>query len=190
MRELIRLLSSGLPVGKIPGIWEFIFPLLYNSLSLALYCFHTLCHKIQEQSPINLVHSPGPLSAAKHHLPSPVFLRCTLSLLFSHIPTHPLLLLLYYTPLRLIRLISSFSCNHVIRAFFPPSTLQPSHLSLFCLVSSTLMVCFYKTPKWLLVSADCMTLTPLFLLFSSHLPRTYNSTLSSWRSCLLVKSKV
>lgn len=151
MRELIRLLSSRLPVGKIPGIWEFIFPLLYNSLSLslsfALYCFHTLCHKIQEQSPINLVHSPSPLSAANHHLPSPVFLHHTLSLLFSHIQTHPLLLLLYYIPLRLIRLIASSFCNHVIGAFFPSSLLHHSHLSLFCLVSSTLMVCFYKTPK-------------------------------------------
>lgn len=55
-RELIRLLSSRLPVGKIPGIWEFILPLFYNSLSLspALYCFHTRCHKIRAQSPINL----------------------------------------------------------------------------------------------------------------------------------------
>lgn len=34
-RELIRLLSSRLPVGKIPGTWEFILPLFYNSLSLS-----------------------------------------------------------------------------------------------------------------------------------------------------------
>lgn len=135
MRELIRLLSSPIPIGKIPGIWEFIFPLLYNiSLSLSLYCFHTLCHKIQEQSPINLVHSPNPVSAANHHLPS-VFLR---SLPFSPIQARPLLLLLHCVPLRLIRLIASSFCNHVVRAFFPSSLLQPNHLSLFFLVSSAL----------------------------------------------------
>lgn len=103
------------------------------------------------------MHSPSPLSAANHHLPSPVFLCRILGILFSHIQTGPLLSLLCYIPLRLIRLITSSFCNHVICAFFPSSLLRPSHLSLFCLVSSTLMVCFYKTPKWLLVTADCMT---------------------------------
>lgn len=127
MRELIRLLSSRLPVGKIPGIWEFILPLLYNSpplsLSLALYCFHTLCHKIQVQSPINLYT----------YLALFVLLTTTFLLFSFAAHSQPLHqshsnTSLYYIPLRLIRLIASSTCNHIIRAFFQSSLLQPSHL--------------------------------------------------------------
>lgn len=165
MRELIRLLSSCLPVGKIPGIWEFIWPLLYNCLSPSLYCFHTLCQKIQTQSPISLYT----------HLALFVLLTAT-CLLFSFAAlsasrtgTRPPLPLLYYIPLKLIKLIPSFTCNHVIHTFFRSFVLQPRHL-LLCLLT------LFKPPKWLLVTTDCMTLTPLSPLFSSHLHTTYNLT--------------
>lgn len=130
MRELIRLLSSRLPVGKIPGIWEFILPLLYNSPPLSLSSSLLLPHSVpQNPSAITnqSLHLPSPLCAANHHLPS-VFLCCALSPFTSHIQTHPLFQLLYYIPLRLIRLIASSTCNHIIRAFFQSSLLQPSHL--------------------------------------------------------------
>lgn len=172
MRELIRLLSSCLPVGKIPGIWEFIWPLLYNCLSPSLYCFHTLCQKIQTQSPISLYT----------HLALFV-LRTATCLLFSfaalsasHTGTRPPLPLLYYIPLRLIKLIPSFTCNHVIHTFFRSFVLQPRHL-LLCLFA--LIVCFLNLPS------DCLSpliawLWHLFLLCS---PLTYTQ-LIIWQEIL------
>lgn len=125
MRELIRLLSSCLLVGKIPGIWEFIFPLLYNSLPLLLFIASTLYATKSKRNHQSILYT---------HLALCLLLTTTCRLLFSFaahsasssvtFKTHPLLLLLYYIPLRLIRLIASSFCNHVIRAFFPSSVLQ------------------------------------------------------------------
>lgn len=187
MRELIRLLSSHLPVGKIPGIWEFIFPLLYNSsLSRALSLLLPHSATKSKSNHQSILYTCVALS---------LLLNTTCLLLFSF-STHsasssvtfkpnPLLLLLYYIPLRLIRLHPSVIISSM--RSFPSTILHPTRLSLFCFVSSTLTSCFFETPKWLLVTADCMTLTPLSPLLSSHLPHAYNFTLSPWRSRLLVQ---
>lgn len=142
MRELIRLLSSHLPVGKIPGIWEFIFPLRYNSLILTLYCCHTLCHKIQEQSPINLVHSPcSLLLLTTSCLLLFLFFKYSaeFSLKFRHIIVSRLCIITHYS--------SSGSSPHpsviMSSVHFKPSFLRHlSYLSLFCLVSSILRISF------------------------------------------------
>lgn len=109
MRELIRLLSSRLPVGIISGIWGFILPLLYNSPSLslcrspALYFFHTRSRQNLSAIANQSLHSPGPVGAPSNT--SPLFFLATLSALHSSsspnpIPTPPPQ---HYTPLRLIR---------------------------------------------------------------------------------------
>lgn len=156
-----------------------------SSLQLSLSSSLLLPHSVpQNPSAITnqSLHLPSSLCPANHHLSS-VFPCCSLSLFSSHTETHPPVLLLYYIPLRLIKLIPSSTCNHVIHTFFQSFVLQPSHL-LLCLLHAYCLL--FKPPKWLLVTTDCMTLTPLSPLFSSHLHATYNLTWSPWRSSLLV----
>lgn len=125
-RELIRLLSSRLPVGKIPGIWEFILPLFYNSLSpsRALFIAFILGASKSEHNHQSIF--------ALTILFVPVTSTCLLFSVASapapSLVTHPLLLRLYHRPLQLIRLVSSSSCNHVIRPFFQSRVLHASRL--------------------------------------------------------------
>lgn len=181
MRELIRLLSSRLPAGKIPGIWEFVLPLLYNSLALSLADSLLLQHSMPKNPSAianQSLHSPCPLCDANHHLPC-VFLCSTANLFSSPIQMHPPSspFVLYFIEAHQ----AASTCNHVIRPFLQSPLLLSSHL-----VPRLLIVCFSKAPKWLLVTTDCMTDTALPLWSSLHLPSTCNFTLLPWRSCPLV----
>lgn len=152
-RELIRLLSSHLPVGKIPGIWEFILPLFYNSLSLSLVLSLLLSHWVASKS----VHNHQSIFAL-----TILFVPVTSTRLLFTVAsasasstvkvTHPLLLHLYHSPLQLIRLVSLSFCNHVICPFFQSRILQVSRLHAYRLP--------FLTPKWLQITADCMALSP------------------------------
>lgn len=154
-RELIRLLSSHLPVGKIPGIWEFILPLFYNSLSLSSslllsYSVPQNLSTITNQSfPLTVVFTPVTTNRL-------LFSVASASASSIVTVTHPLLLLLYHTPLQLIRRVSSSTCNHVICPFLQSCVLQASCLHAICLL--------FPTPKWLQVTTDCMALCPSVII--------------------------
>lgn len=167
MRELIRLLSSRLPVGIISGIWGFILPLLYNSPSLslcrspALYFFHTRSRQNLSAIANQSLHSPGPVGAPSNT--SPLFFLATLSALHSNsspnpIPTPP-------TPSSTLYTIKAHQAPNL--AYFKPSHRLP------CLRRAA-MSAPSETPVRLLVTTDCTTLTPLSShcrsLYSSHLP--------------------
>lgn len=125
-RELIRLLSSRLPVGKIPGIWEFILPLFYNSLSHALFIAFILGaseseHNHQSIFALTILFVPVTSTCL-------LFSAASASASSTVTVTYPLILRLYHSPLLLIRLVSSSSCNHVVRPFFQSHVLQASRL--------------------------------------------------------------
>lgn len=157
MRELIRLLSSRLPVGKIPGIWEFIFPLFFTTLSpLLVFIASTLCATKSKSNHQSILYTHLALcllltttttaaattAAACACFPSPAH-SASSSVIFERILSSCFCIISH--------LGSSGSLPHppVIMSSMhplPASVLQPSHPSLLSLVSSTPPVCFYKIP--------------------------------------------
>lgn len=181
MRELIRLLSSRLPIGKISGTWGFILPLLYNlpSLSLpfclslsisrrrspALYFFHTRCRQNLSAITNQSLHSLGPVRAPSN---APLFFLALHSS-SSPNPIPPTSLALYSIRAHQASNLAYFRPSHRLPCLWRGAMSAPS-----------------ESPVRLLVTTDCATRTPL----SCHCPipvllppalSTCDSALLPWR---------